>query len=148
MEAWIVRSDGGEGIDAFETEGFVGLRGGTGESVVDTDLSHADEAEISAAVKAVGLGAAYTRMLRSFVLHMAVGDLVVTPGPLDREQPEVLIGQVVSDYRYEPGANDPSHRRRVQWSCRVARDEFPASFWRGAVSAITRASPDAVPSCD
>jgi predicted Mrr-cat superfamily restriction endonuclease len=145
VRAWLVRSEDGTGLETFEAEGFVGIRGGAAEpQVVDEDLSGADEQTIAGLVAQAGLRGHYTGMLRRIATDMEVGDLVVSPGPRDDDEPVVAVGRVASDYVFR-GSSPMRHRREVRWERRVPRSAFPTGFWSGKRAALSEIDPRAVP---
>ena len=59
-------------------------------------------------------------VLWRFVHTLKIGDSIVT---FDRQRREYLIGEITSDYRYEPGkVPQHPHVRSVKWIGRVSRD--------------------------
>jgi predicted Mrr-cat superfamily restriction endonuclease len=141
MQAWLVRADGGQRLEHFRTDNFVGIRGGDATATVEQDLSALDDEQISAAVAKYGLAGSYTRQLRAFVREMSRGDRVVVPGPVRAAEPIVLIGEIRSDYVYRADATDLRHTRAVQWLGTVPRDRLPAEVWPGRVSAVNELDP-------
>jgi predicted Mrr-cat superfamily restriction endonuclease len=143
--AWLVRADEGAGLDKFEKDGFVGIRGGAAEPrVVDVDLTDVDEAALADLVTDAGLPTTYTSMLRAIVSDMAIGDLVVSPGPHDELGQEVAVGTVSSEYCFVP--TEPlRHRREVAWKGRVPRSQVPPRMWGDAMAALAEVDPREVP---
>jgi predicted Mrr-cat superfamily restriction endonuclease len=141
MRAWLIRADGGRKLEDFRDQGFVGIRGGNDDAVVDEDLSISGEEEISAAVAERGLGGSYTRQLRAFVREMSPGDRVVVPGPTREADPVVLVGEICSNYVYRADADDLRHTRAVQWLGTVPREQLPEEVWPGRISGVSELDP-------
>jgi predicted Mrr-cat superfamily restriction endonuclease len=143
--AWLVRADEGAGLEKFERDGFVGIRGGRAEpEVVDTDLTDADEESIAGLAADAGLSGNDAAMLRAIAHRMDIGDHVVSPGPHDELGQEVAVGAIASGYRYQPG--EPlRHRRDVVWKGRVPGSQVAPRLWAGAATALTEIDPADVP---
>lgn len=58
-------------------------------------------------------------VLWRFAKVIKVGDTVVTYDPTKREY---LVGEITSDYRFQPKRGDHPHGRDVSWHHRVSRD--------------------------
>jgi restriction system protein len=58
---------------------------------------------------------------------MRIGDTVLTP---DKRTREVLVGEVVGEYRYDPSLTEEAYPqvRDVRWSGRIARDDMTPEF--------------------
>jgi predicted Mrr-cat superfamily restriction endonuclease len=141
MPAWLIRADGGRKLEHFRAQGFVGIRGGSEDAVVDEDLSGTSDQEISAAVAERGLDDSYNRQLRAFVREMSPGDRVVVPGPTREADPVVLVGEIRSDYVYRADADDLRHTRAVEWFGTVPRERLPREVRRGRLSAVNELDP-------
>jgi restriction system protein len=71
-----------------------------------------------------------------FAQKIAVGDLVLS---YDKTEREYLIGEVTSEYEWQPGDHPPGypHVRRVDWKDTVSRDEFTTSTKNTLGSTLT-----------
>lgn len=124
--AWMVRAgEGGYLIDEF-AKGIVTV--GWKEAGELHDKSQRDLrlrlAEIYPGAKAATIQNVASVLWR-FAQAVKVGDTVVTYDPTRREY---LIGEIASDYRYEPKkSEDHPHVREVKWQNRVLRDVLSVS---------------------
>jgi hypothetical protein len=64
------------------------------------------------------------RAVMRFATEVAPGDLVVTP---DSPAREVMVGEIVGDYRWDGESPIPDHRhlRPVRWLDECPKDELP-----------------------
>lgn len=74
-------------------------------------------------------------VLWRFSRVLKVGDAVVTYDPTKREY---LLGEVTSDYRYEPKrSKEHPHTREVTWEARVSRDALSVATRNSLGSTLT-----------
>ena len=110
MTVWMIRAGrGGAHARRCRDHGVIALGWPCVGDVRDLDLE-ADE--VPAAVQ-------------RFARDLCPGDLVVTP---DSPAGEVLVGEVIGDYRWEADSPIPEfrHLRPVEWIDECPRDELPA----------------------
>ncbi|MGI9017016.1 MAG: hypothetical protein ACR2HR_07930 [Euzebya sp.] len=83
------------------------------------DLAQQSDAEIFLTLEDAGhpKAADDLRDLRIFTARMSPGDVVVVPDPAAGD---LLFGQILGDYRYDPGAGDHRHARPTRWFGRLA----------------------------
>ena len=120
---WMVRADGGDLFEAFSSKGLVALGWA---DVGDLSSAHTREA-VRARYEAVrpddnpGKAANAIGVLYKFRSTIPTGGRIVTYDPIGRVY---LIGEVTTDYRFDPVAVGPDHPhvRNVKWSERVERD--------------------------
>lgn len=73
-------------------------------------------------------------VLWRFAKVLNIGDTVITSDPARREY---LIGEVTSDYRYEPKRKHHCHVREVKWHHRVSRDVLHVATRNSLGSTLT-----------
>ena len=138
-EAWIVRAGRDDEYAALALErGIVGLAWHRVGDLTDATTARAVRSRVAetypdepAAVRTL-----YALQLHAFRTAVRPGHLVVL---LRRHSPEVAVGEITGDYRYEPGPG-PAHVRTVNWlKPRLRRAELgPTVLAVPALAAVVR----------
>jgi restriction system protein len=135
MNAWMVRSDGGEALDLFE-KGIVGIEFGVpvslkGKGQEEIRLLHKHyNSEDSKEKRAGAVG-----MLERMANVIQVGDGVITYDPKTRRY---WIGRVTGGYFFTENDDYLPHRRQVQWQPKtVSRDDLSITARNSLGSTLT-----------
>lgn len=127
-KAWVVRAgQGGEIIQTVETRGIVAIGW---EEMGDCSALQSREdfrsKYVEAYPEARSVGGQAGQVYR-FIREMQIGDMVLSPDSISRE---VLVGEVLGDYRYDPLPTDGAYPqvRDVKWRGRISRDAMSEQF--------------------
>jgi restriction system protein len=133
--AWMVRAgEGGQRIDEF-AKGLVTV--GWPEAGEIKDASQRDlRLRLLSVYPHSKPGAVQNTasVLWRFAREVKVGDIVVTSDPAKREY---LVGEIASDYRFEPKRKEHPHVRDVTWQHRVSRDVLGVATRNSLGSTLT-----------
>ena len=135
---WMIKSESGELFAPFRDRGLMAI----GWAYLNDLSQYASDDDLRAALVAEQPDAPQGRIsnavavIRKFRSGINVGDKVVTFDPISRMY---LIGEVTSEYVYEPTALTPDHPhiRRVNWGGTLVRDVLSAGARNSLGSALT-----------